>query len=140
MSAYVVDDETIVRIVTYFQTDGSNHPIMRGRVYCLLMDAGYIISDEQEARRLAKDLFDMNVTAVCQRYSDESPDNYAFDWVSVPIPSAVQAVKSLDCYLYQCSEGNVPDQPLYKVVNQICGIICGGIVRASREYDKAEWA
>jgi hypothetical protein len=53
--------------------------------------------------------------------------------------STIQAYKSLQCLSYQCCEGNVPDNPLYKLLEEIENAMARQIVSDLAEYDKAEW-
>jgi len=88
--------------------------------------------------KLARAMFDMNVCAVCQRYPDKL-EIYEFGYVSEPLPTKIQLIKSLDCFLYQCSEGDAPERPLYKALDHIRLTLCGEYVSNTPEYDKAMW-
>lgn len=50
-----------------------------------------------------------------------------------------QLLKSLDCYVYQCSEGNVQDTDLYKGMAKFKMVLAGFIARNQPEYKEAEW-
>ncbi|MGP8322374.1 MAG: hypothetical protein ACT6FG_00030 [Methanosarcinaceae archaeon] len=85
-----------------------------------------------------QELFNMNVSAVGHRYNETIEKiHYEFKEVSV---TTVQAFKSLNCFLYQCEEGNVPDQQLYKQMREIEGAMASKIASETTEYDNAEWA
>lgn len=55
------------------------------------------------------------------------------------LPWHYQFLKSLDCYVYQCSEGNVPDTDLYKGMVALQDRLVGFIARNQPEYEQAEW-
>jgi hypothetical protein len=100
-------------------------------------------------RRLGRELVAMNARAIMARY-DEDP--LGKDWQSwMPAPdiydnlrpntavTQIQAVKSLKCYLYQCSEGDVPKEKLYNMLKKIEGATIRAIVENSQEYQDADW-
>lgn len=140
MSAYIVDDKTINRIISAAMLrtlGGSLGPVPRG-----------LVPDNPEPddwRALGSALRDMNVAAVIARYgpSDSLPGPspllpYQFQLVKAPSP--IQTIKTLDCYLYQCSEGNIPDWTLYQQLSKWQAELCRHYVTESDEYDQAEWA
>jgi hypothetical protein len=111
--------------------------------------------DPTETGRL---LYAMNVEAVTQRYPDcrENPENLpgpargaALLPVSYQAPrrlgrpighaEKVKAYKAISSLLYQCSEGNVPESPLFAELQRAAGDIAGDIVRRLPEYDAAPW-
>jgi len=126
MSAYVVEPETIGRIVV---------GLARSQEYITeeLRELGYSMDKE-----FAKVLHEMNVAAVCQRYSQDSPGMYDFEYVGC-FATKIQVIKSLTCYLYQCLEGDVPGRPLYKALKKIRDQLCYEYVANTPEYDKAVW-
>jgi hypothetical protein len=140
MSAFVVEDRTINRIVWYLECDNPSNPITYGSTARLLAEAGYEMCDEHTPRKLAQDMHAMNVDAVCQRYENERADRYNFTYSrQVGWPTHIQALKSLRCFLYQCSEGDVPERPLFKVLDRIAQVIASGIIHTLPEYEAAEW-
>lgn len=97
-----------------------------------------------EADQFGADLMQMNVEAVNHRYSHhperaEVPP-YRFRRTP-PLTRAqqVQGVKSAQCLSYQCSEGDVPNTPLFgdlrKLINNACWMIVDGLP----EMTAAEW-
>lgn len=139
MSAYIVNDKTINRIISaaILHTLGSLAPAPR-----------LLVPDNPELgdwRSLGSAMRDMNVAAVIARYglSDSLPGPsplLPYQFRPVTAPGLIQTIKSLDCYLYQCSEGNVPDWTLYQQLGRWQAELCQHYVTESDEYDKAEWA
>lgn len=75
-----------------------------------------------DADLLGMMLLEMNRRALVARYGDNSVAAVEpFRYSALPHHPhlLVQVYKSLRCYLYQCSEGDVPDQPLYQ---QLVGV------------------
>ncbi len=92
-------------------------------------------------------LLAMNVLAVGERYGatkatvDEQCDTYAapykFERGYPCLP--VESVKALRCLRYQCSEGAVPEEPLYKRLDAAINDLQSEIVSSLPGYDKASW-
>ena len=51
----------------------------------------------------------------------------------------VEQLKAMCCLLYQCSEGKVPNTPLYGELNRAAGELAQRIVEDLPEYYKASW-
>jgi hypothetical protein len=95
---------------------------------------------------LAKDLYEMNVQALKERYEDPSDlirpfeftDEYWLDIEHNPKDKA-QFLMSLACYLYQCFEGEVPKSALYKKLEDIDWRLSHEIAMKWAEEQGAEW-
>lgn len=136
MSAYIVDDSTINRILAY-----------------LLHNEGWVarklVSDhstDASLPGLGQAMRDLNVAAVSARYPDDALDElpgpcpllpYAFE-EELP-PTAIETYKALSCLLYQCSEGYVPETPLYKALEALQARVASEVISHLPAYDKAAW-
>ena len=101
MSAFVVTDELIHRILTHLRTRFASFSGVR-----LQEDAG--------CSRLGKKLLTMNVKAVSYRYQEPALKiEYTFKEKD---SSQVQHLADLKCFAYECTEGNVPNMDLYKLM------------------------
>lgn len=145
MSAFIVETETIDRIVTW--VDGKlyrGHPYLYSKfgeavgVNCRPTEWQIVHSDKLP-NVLGQKLVAMNVAAVDQRYEERNPVDM-YRWRRALETSPVQALKSMQCLLYQCSEGNVPEWPLYKVLDDAISYLAQHIVERMPEYEKASWA
>lgn len=96
---------------------------------------------------LARDLWRMNAEALVQRYRD-SMEDYEADIAaySAPVPAndPYQVLKSTNCLLYQCAEGNVPETALYRELKAAAIALqekLGGKERVNRSdrYSEAKW-
>jgi len=139
MSAYIVDDKTINRIVSaaILHTLGSLAPAPR-----LLVPDNPELDDWHS---LGSAMRDMNVAAVIARYgpSDSLPGPsplLPYQFQPVTAPGLVQTIKSLACYLYQCSEGDIPNWRLYQQLDKWQTELCQHYVTESDAYEQAEWA
>ena len=138
MSAFVVEDQTINEIVNFLEFHESSWP---GRI--VFKETNILLNSEEGPKQLAEEMFKLNVEAVNQRYGENEAHNFRpldfkFGYVAAKV-APVQAFKSLKCWLYQCSEGNVPETPLYKTMDQLSGWIAETIVRELPEYEQARW-
>ena len=145
MSAYVVDDSTINRILAaawQWWMAG------RGRGIPPIPREWGQHSWPENAPELGAEMRAMNVAAVKARYPDDADDELPgprpllpYKWESEACPSIEQVIKSLDCYLYQCAEGDIPETwELYNVLRNWQLDLCYHIVNQSKQYQDAEWA
>lgn len=140
MSAYVVDNETINLIVAAIQESKHKHTLSYPGVYNDILT-------EPEPAALGQSLYDMNVEAVRQRYPDceNLPGTYEDDTL-VPylyeyelLVSPIEVYKRLECYLYQCSEGDVPDWTLYQALAEYKSDLASRIISNLPEYKQLSW-
>jgi hypothetical protein len=82
----------------------------------------------------------MNRRALGARYecSDRFPlPQFVFaKWADA---APVEQFKAMCCLLYQCSEGKVPNTPLYHELKRAAGELAQRIVQELPEYEKASW-
>lgn len=128
MSAFIVTNSTIDQIISFCANrENQNHIKMP----CLL--------DSAKGRNLfGQKLLDMNITAVNVRYP-ETPSKCQRYRFSENTASPVQTLKSLQCLLYQCAEGDTPETDLYKKMDSLAGKIAMFIVTQSPEYQAVTW-
>lgn len=131
MSAFLVEDKTINIILSGFEAARND----RGGKY------GYLGKNLKAAMAepeiLGERLQAMNEDALKARYGDEPAGG--FEYVYFLIPNRYQLLKSLRCFLYQCSEGDVPNTQLFKDVEEFAGNLALAIIEDSPEYEKANW-
>lgn len=139
MSAYMVSPATIENILGYFE--------------CQLPDTIKEILSQHDWDyswdKLGHELVAMNARAIMERYGEDPLGKDWQSWIAAPdvydnlqpntAVTQIQAVKSLQCYLYQCSEGNVPQEQLYEMLDKIENATIRAIVENSREYQDADW-
>lgn len=80
--------------------------------------------EPQNAENLAQDLYNLNIIALKERYGDNAEAEFEGKFEYLPVmfqpdkESQAQLLKSLSCFLYQCSEGKVPNEDLFKRVEK----------------------
>jgi hypothetical protein len=112
MSAYMVADETINRVVEWLYWELDNSPWLRDK---LEQAGGIDTSGYGWSETLGKAMFDLNIAGVNDRSGDGEAEHFRkLDYHYQPAHgSEIQVLKSLQCWLYQCTEGEVVKQPLY---------------------------
>lgn len=138
MSAFICELETIHRAAGILANDG------RG-------------TDTDAATAYGRDLMKANRQAVRERYShrpdvdndmgcwtDDEVAGYTFDYRHGPryddkLPQWCRSLKSMECLLYQMSEGKVPETIIYKTLADAIARMRAKIVCSLPEYDAAEW-
>ena len=112
----------------------------------------YRFPKREEMYRL---LYQMNLDAYFARYGEkeeipempegkfiarmESATNKDGYYYSKVTEKHFQIYKTLQCYLYQCSEGNVPDRKLYKGIAELVKVTAIMLVGGTEEYNNAKW-
>jgi len=123
MSAFIVSERTMQRVVTAMRREEGAW---------------------EDACQLGRDLYAMNHRAIEARYGEPQ---YVppFEWTVQMLPDEgdrkrwCELLKALDCLLYQCSEGDVPKEALYKQLEACRNKLRAEIVHGLPEYDKAPW-
>jgi hypothetical protein len=142
MSAFIVADKAINNIVNWLERELEEvygTTIIRQKFMEQDFDTGKLGWTE----RLSHAMFQMNVIAVDVRYGSgearkSRPLNYHYE-VTEPVPM-VQVLKSLQCWLYQCSEGTIPGTGLYKLFDtDVQMYLMSKIIDTLPEYQRAKW-
>ena len=139
MSSFIVDDKTINSIVTdLYRRQNQAYPYnTRGKLEA-------VHPEFSRPHYLGEEMYRLNLAAVEDRYGEYAAGTMgAFsgsDYTYRPIDaSPVQVLKNLQCWRYQCSEGDCTETPLYKILDEYAGDLAQDIVRKLPEYDTANW-
>jgi hypothetical protein len=139
MSAFMVEDETINRIVTWLRREVSTSRFAIDRL-ARKYRIDLVSSNWDE--KLAKAMFQLNCDGVNQRYGEGEAKRFRslnFRYKPEFDHSLVQVLKSLQCWMYQCCEGDVPKTKLYQFFEEVERHLALKIVMNLPEYDKAKW-
>jgi hypothetical protein len=91
-------------------------------------------------QQLGQDMLALNERAVGCRYPDhEAGPPREYHWTERHGTADIVALKALDCWLYQCSEGDCPSDPLYQTMTKLSREMARAILRESPEYQAAAW-
>jgi hypothetical protein len=142
MSAFIVADKTINTIVNWLDRaleEAYGTITIRQK----LLEQGFDASVAGWAERLGYAMFQLNVIAAAARYGSGAakkfrPLDYHYEVVAaVPM---VQVLKSLQCWLYQCTEGDVPTSVLYGFFDTDVQVyLMTEIIDTLPEYRDAYW-
>jgi hypothetical protein len=139
MSAFMVKDKMINYVVNWLRREIDRLPIIAHK----LKEVGFDMSQAGWAERLGQEMFLLNIKAVNARYgSGEAARfrklDYRFDHTEAV--SLMQLLKSLQCWLYQCNEGDVPESALYGLFDTDVQLyLMDTIISKLPEYEEAEW-
>lgn len=153
MSAFVVDPKTINRILTFLEGRvlGDDTTQLGRFAQKELTKIEWGLTPSETICDLGQAMYNLNVNAVRQRYPDdephELPGSYGEDDKARLLPyeketvrcSVHQAFMSLRCWLYQCSEGNVPGSSLFQTFAKIRDRMAYGIAIDHPAVEAAEW-
>ena len=157
MSAFMMDPKTTAMLAEQIAT-----LIEWDYVSCRLPAKTYINSKDKEAiikvchkwnakqevpninpvnnKTLYHVMENMNALALNARYNDEISECLSPYPANANKPANMAALyKSLKCYLYQCTEGDVPESDLYKAIENISTTIAEYIISDLPEYELAAW-
>jgi hypothetical protein len=139
MSAFIVEDKTINRVVTFLATDREGDWLRR----YIQEQLGIDLTTSMGRETLGKLMFSLNCDAVNQRYGDDQakefrPLNYAYR-IEISC-NRIMAFKAIQCWHYQCSEGDIDQSNLYQVMERVQGHLAEMIVTRLDAYDKLAWA
>jgi hypothetical protein len=139
MSAFMVEDQTINKVVTWLTREVShNFPDMDWIAHKYGVD---LVSEKWD-EKLAHAMFQLNCDGVNARYGKDEAENFRplnFTYKREIYHSSVQVLKSLRCWMYQCSEGDVPQTKLYRFFEEVGNYLALHIIMDLPEYDEAEW-
>lgn len=139
MSAFMVQDNTINRIVTWLTREVSTSHFA---VDQLARKYAIDLVSEKWAEKLANAMFQLNCDGVHARYGEGEAEKFRplnFTYKAEMCLSLVQVLKSLQCWMYQCCEGDVPDTKLYRFFEEVEHHLALKIVDCLPEYQKASW-
>jgi hypothetical protein len=141
MSAFIVANKTINTIVNWLRRDVDLDRF--SLIPHKLTELGFDTGKSDWTERLGYAMFQLNIIAVDARYgSGEAGKFRKLDYryeVIEPIP-LVEVLKSLQCWLYQCNEGDVPTTALYGLFdNDVQLSLMTEIIDALPEYQNAFW-
>ena len=139
MSAFMVEDTTINRVVTWLKREGAPSRFTLDRLarkYCV------DLASDQWDEKLARAMFQLNCDGVNARYGEGEAGKFRplnFTYKPEGDTFLVQVLKSLQCWKYQCSEGDVPETKLYQFFEEVEHHLALQIVIGLPAYDKAKW-
>jgi hypothetical protein len=146
MSAFMVADETINRVVGWLSREVYQSSYLKEKAEKTL---GITIDSDAWAETVGKAMFQLNIDGVNDRYGDGEAKKFrTLNYTFIPaqpttiynLSTKIQVLMSMQCWLYQCSEGEVVKQPLYQFFqNEVEPHLMSSIINDLPEYSAAEW-
>ena len=139
MSAFMVEDTTINRVVTWLTREVTTS---RFTLDSLAREYDVDLTSDNWDEKLAKAMFQLNCDGVNARYGEGEAEKFRplnFTYKPEVDTFRVQVLKSLQCWLYQCSEGDVPETKLYQFFEEVSHHVALKIVMDLPAYDTAKW-
>jgi hypothetical protein len=137
MSAFILQPETTsrlaVEIINYCERNW-RYPLEQLADQCPeTTERGQVT-----APLLAAAMHRLNCYAVHCRYHEAVEDVFTFRRHG-PAWSPVMFFKNLQCWKYQCSEGDADQKPLFQLIERVLHSVGAEIIRKLPEYDQAGW-
>jgi hypothetical protein len=139
VSAFLVADSTINRVVTWLKSEVSTSHFTIDQL-ARKYDIDLVSANWDD--KLANAMFQLNVDGVNARYGEGEAEQFRplnFTYKPEMYYTRVQVLKSLQCWMYQCCEGDVPKTKLYRFFEEIENHLALKIVDSLPEYQKAQW-
>ena len=138
MSAFMVNNNVMSKVVTAillnfdeFYGEGT----WRRALLAAPTDA-----QKEAGTKIGRKLFLLNRRALRARYGcgkNLRLPEFAFErWADA---TPIAQFKAMQCLIYQCCEGKVPNSRLYDALNHAAGELAQRIVQDLPEYEKASW-
>lgn len=146
MSAYIVKDETINKILNYIywcHDDRIKYSLKKHLKKCGFdYEKLKNLNTDKEINKYLKEfgqkLLNLNYKSVnaCYNRKDKT---HIFQFKNIDGINKIQFLKSLGCFLYQSCEGEQDKTKLYLSLRDLENSICMAIVYESDEFKKAIW-
>ena len=136
MSAFLVADTTLHKILSGIEYELRKSQWLREQCEKeLQLD----FQDSQWQTHLGQKMWDLNQLSLGYRYGD-SPVALTYRFLPV-LCTPIQAFKALQCWLYQCMEGEIPEtSKLYHFFDKVVVPEWAELlIMRSPEYEQAEW-
>ena len=134
MSSYIVDKETIDKIVTKCgQVDELRQLVIQ--------EFGLDVAGPGDTTRFGRVLLALNHKATSYRYPDkEIDDALPITYTFTPYTcSLVEGYKAARCWLYQCDEGDFDKHPTFVKMGTVLAGWAEEIVEGLTDYEAAPW-
>jgi len=132
MSSFFVSKATIDACVAAIHHNAAYHRD-HGMLYATSMDS------------LGKELWELNRDAIAARYRGDVIECHDYEGqiaaykYKTTFPTMIQMLKSLQCLIYQCSEGKIPERETYKALERVETLLKNQIISDLPAYKAAKW-
>ena len=139
MSAFLMDMQSLNNLVRwfYFETDREGTYRQCKKIITDFLKVDMYSEDWDKV--FIKELYALNCYSLNQRYGDDLNSFPEFEFKGSETISKIQALKLVQCWLYQSCEGDSEKKPLFKLMQKIENILLNAIVSDLEEYKTAKW-
>ena len=133
MSSWIVSD-TVINSVIELTQEFDFYDTLKSKLEILKFvdKSGFV-----DWKKYGQALIGMNYEAVNQRYEEkEKSSKFKLKKTEFEV---YQKIKNLHCFNYQCSEGDVPETPLFKFVEELIHTVENGMIIRTQIYEEAKW-
>jgi hypothetical protein len=136
MSAFLVEEKTLHKILSHIRYEIRKSTWLKNKFE---EELGLDFSNLYWQTHLGQKMWDLNQLSLGYRYGDK-PIVLAYTFHPV-LCTPIQAFKALQCWRYQCTEGEIPEtSKLYTFFDSVViPALAEAIIMRSPEYDQAEW-
>jgi hypothetical protein len=130
MSAFIVEPGTMDRVIASLrrQPDGLYAP------------KELKVETQEDADRVGKALYRLNILAVAGRYEERPEYGPMFQYRAWPAASSrIEQYKAVSCLAYQCAEEATEHDPLRLALEGWRNQMANDIASDAIGYDKADW-
>lgn len=137
MSAFIVSTETMQNAVNAIHMANTRYGSSE-YTFC-----GVVVRNELDLATVGAVLFTLNHEAVNQRYAEDgfAVEEYKHGRSVAPRTGSTLApyIKSLDCLIYQCSEGDVPEHDHFLQLEAARRTLVDMLLSGLTEYANSPW-
>ena len=141
---HIVEVTCLNDIINWLAYEGVYRDDTSGKCSKLLKKEGYYLAKKSDCRRLFQDMLNLNIQAVEIRYPDYEIYSEHIYWTHSrnAKPSLYQVLKSIQNWLYECTEGEPMESNMlyvtfHKIMNIINASITASLVERMPQYKKA---
>lgn len=144
MSSFIIQDETINKLVNFFVTCAYSKEEYKPLITNEFNKYGFNLEYDNEEENgdmhnLSQRMNVLNKKAYNICYKEEGGFKFFKHDETKTEYNIYQILKSLDCFLYQCLEGDIPKDDLYKTLDNVRKILTNYIITHLPDYKKAKW-
>ncbi len=145
MSSFLMSFQSLSNLGNWFYFENDTHGTYKQCKKLILEYLNKITDTEKEEfinnwnKEFSKMLYDTNCYAINQRYGDDLNNLPEFQYKEPKRVNKIQCLKSVQCWLYQCAEGDIDTTQIYKLMERIERILLNSIITELEEYKTARW-
>ena len=158
MSAFILQPESIRDLACFINSVVTSGYNMHGFEAPELLKKEFPARSRHSVRDTYEKLYELNAEAMHFRYPASMKDKvippmpegefYVRPEIGASLHGGIfrkptdkhyQILKRLNCFLYQCDEGNVPESDAYKALKGLERQLMVMIVSSNEAYQRAEW-